>query len=89
MCLEGALFRAKCPLLGGVTMNSSPSGKVSKSSALSSLTVISVTELSQTWRPQRNNNYCKRVLCEAEFILRGRFVKHVIFLIWDLYSITK
>lgn len=69
MCLEGALFRAKYPLLGGVTINSSPSGKVSKSSALSSFTVIAVTEFSQTWRPQSNKNYCKSVLYEAEFIL--------------------
>lgn len=49
MCLEGALFRDRWPLLGGVTTNSNPLSGVSESSALSSRTVISVTEPAQTW----------------------------------------
>lgn len=55
MCLEGAFFRARWPLLGGVTMNSSPSGGVSVSSALRSFMVISVTEPTHTWGNERKD----------------------------------
>ena len=49
MLLDGAVLKARCPLLGGVTWNSSPSGPVSWSSALSSSSVTSVTEPTHTW----------------------------------------
>lgn len=45
----GALFRARCPLLGGVTMKCSSCGGESRSCALRSSGLISVTEDTQTW----------------------------------------
>lgn len=49
----GALFRARCPLLGGVTMKCSSSGGVSRSCTLRSSKVISVTDDTQTWTHNR------------------------------------
>lgn len=45
----GALFSARCPLLGGVTMKCSSSGGESRSFALRSSGLISVTDDTQTW----------------------------------------
>lgn len=55
----GALFRARCPLLGGVTMKWSSSGGESMSCALRSSGLISVTEDTQTWiQDRQGHNRC-------------------------------
>lgn len=69
MGLEGAFFKARCPLVGGVTINSSCSGGESLSSALRSSTVISVIEPTHTWAMETKE---RKIMREKECEKRGR-----------------